>query len=489
MNRPWTFVQKMGAGYALIVALAALVSVISVSALRSVVDSKERLISVNGENLLDTERLEVAAARRVVAVRGYMLDKAGSDLDEMRVHNDSFLTVLSRLRSRMTEADEIEMLNRVERAAGEHRAASERMVTLRGSDAPAPALTRMFDEEIRPKFAALLKQIDEFSMLQQRKRDASRVASTEAANRAIQQVVGAVVLVVVAAVVTAVVLTRALGQRIGAAVGHVQSSSAELQAAATQQASGAKQQASAMSEIATTITELVATSRQIAESAQHVAQIAQQTANAARSGDGTLERGRESIVVIDRQVGQVVQHILELGRKSQEIGVVADIVAELAEQTNILAINATIEASGAGEAGKRFAVVAEEIRKLADRVASSTKQIRGQIDDVRGAVNATVMVTEGSAKAVADGTRQFGEVALAFKQIAGLVETTTDAAREIELSTKQQATAAEQVRIAMTDVTQTTREVESSSGQTLQTASELASLSSELRRLVEPRSA
>ena len=134
-------------------------------------------------------------------------------------------------------------------------------------------------------------------------------------------------------------------------------------------------------------------------------------------------------------------------------------------------------------------MVAEEIRKLADRVASSTKQIRGQIDGVRAAVNATVLVTEGSAKAVAEGTRQFGEVAHAFKQIAALVETTTDAVREIELSTKQQATAAEQVRIAMTDVAQTTREVESSSGQTLQTASELATLSSELRRLIETRTA
>lgn len=484
MNRPWTFGQKMAAGYAVIVALAILVGLISVIALRTVVASKERVIAVYAENLTDASRLEAAASRRVVAVRGYMLDKAGTDLDETRVYLESFQAVLARLRSRTTDPEGTEVLNRLERAAAEHRAASERMLGLRNSDVPPATLVRVFDEEVRPRFAALLKQIEDFGAIQQRRRDASSQASTEAANLAIQQVGAAVVLVAASAIVAAVVLTRALGQRIGAAVGHVQSSSAELQAAASQQASGARQQASAMTEIATTISELVATSRQIAESAQRVAQVAQQTADAARSGDGTLEKGRESITGIDRQVGQVVQHILELGRKSQEIGAVADIVAELAEQTNILAINATIEASGAGEAGKRFAVVAEEIRKLADRVASSTKQIRGQIDDVRAAVNATVMVTEGSAKAVAEGTRQFGEVAQAFRQIATLVETTTDAVREIELSTKQQATAAEQVRIAMTDVAQTTREVESSSGQTLQTASELASLSSELRRLV-----
>src|SRR6185369_13795797 len=116
---------------------------------------------------------------------------------------------------------------------------------------------------------------------------------------------------------------------------------------------------------------------------------AEQTANAARSGHGTVDMTHESISGIRRQVDQVVNHMLELGKKSQEIGSVLDIVSELAEQTNILAINATIEASGAGESGRRFAVVADEIRKLADRVAHATKEIRALIEDVRGAVNTT----------------------------------------------------------------------------------------------------
>jgi methyl-accepting chemotaxis protein len=242
-----------------------------------------------------------------------------------------------------------------------------------------------------------------------------------------------------------------------------------------------------MSEITTTISELVATSRQIAESAQRVAQIAEQTAQGARNGEGTVERGQESIAGIRRQIDLMVTHMLDLGRKSQEIGAVLDIVSELAEQTNILAINATIEASGAGEAGKRFSVVAEEIRKLADRVAASTKGIRTQIDDVRSAVNTTVMATESGAKAVDAGARQFSDVAQAFQQIAALVATTTEAAREIELSTKQQASAAEQVRIAITDVAQSTQETETSSSQTLQTASQLAGLSLDLRRLIQPQ--
>jgi methyl-accepting chemotaxis protein len=180
--------------------------------------------------------------------------------------------------------------------------------------------------------------------------------------------------------------------------------------------------------------------------------------------------------------------MLELGRKSQQIGGVLDIVYELAEQTNILAINATIEAAGAGESGKRFAVVADEIRRLSDRVTASTKEIRQLIEDIRTAVNRTVMTTEGGNKAVEAGARLFAEVTTSFSQIASLVGTTTEAAREIELSTKQQSTAVEQVNLAVVNVAQASREAESSSGQTLQTASELAGLSRELLKVVQAES-
>jgi len=282
-------------------------------------------------------------------------------------------------------------------------------------------------------------------------------------------------------------ISRSLASQIGAAVHHIQTSSAELQSAANQQATGAKEQASAMSEISTTISELLATSRQIAESARRVSEIADQTASAAKTGDLTVEKGRDSINGIRRQVDVIVHHMLDLGKKSQQIGSVLEIVSELAEQTNILAINATIEAAGAGEAGRRFGVVADEIRKLADRVGGSTKEIRGLIDDVRSAVNTTVMTTETGSKAVEAGAEQFGRVAAAFGQISGQVSTTTEAAKEIELSTKQQATAVEQVNVAITNVSQATKETEVSTGQTLRTAAELSHLSRELLRLVQPQ--
>jgi methyl-accepting chemotaxis protein len=99
------------------------------------------------------------------------------------------------------------------------------------------------------------------------------------------------------------------------------------------------------------------------------------------------------------------------------------------------------------------------------------------------------MTTESGSKSVDAGTKQFSEVAAAFGEIAGLVGTTTEAAREIELSTKQQATAVEQVNVAITSAAQATKETEASSGQTLQTAVELSALSHALIRIVQPQAA
>ncbi len=333
-------------------------------------------------------------------------------------------------------------------------------------------------EQLRQVFMDMDRE--EQTLLERRHQEAESSAEMTKAVIAWGSVLGLIVITL-----GAWFMARSLTTQIGSAVRHVQSSAAELQSAANQQATGAREQATAMNEITTTISELLATSRQIADSAQRVAQIAGETVSAAALGGTIVQRTSESLASIKRQVEVVVGHMLDLGKKSQEIGGILEIINELAEQTNILAINATIEAAGAGEAGKRFAVVAEEIRRLADRVGGSTKEIRELIDEVRAAVNTTVMATESGTKAVDAGARQFGEASATFSQIASLVGTTTEAAREIQLSTKQQSTAVEQVNVAAANVAQATKETEASSGQTLQTASQLATLSRDLLRVIQ----
>lgn len=487
MNQHWTFGQKISAGFAVIVALTIAIGVLSVYTLRDVVASKDRIIAVNSQLLLDAERLNGRSEEVAASFRGFLLTSDERFLDQQREFRQQSAAIVERLKRHTTADEGRQMVEVIERVRTEYHNAVDRLIAQRRSAAP-PAVdpvVRAFTDQVVPVRKQLDAAIATFVAREERRLDEAQQAGTDNASSAISLVLGTTVAAVALAALVAYVLARALGVQIGTAVGHVRSSSAELQASANQQATGAREQATAMAEINTTINELLATSRQIAESAQRVAQIATETAGAARSGEGTVDEAHESIGGIRRQVDLVVSHMLELGKKSQQIGTVLDIVSELAEQTNILAINATIEAAGAGESGKRFAVVADEIRELADRVAGSTKEIRALIDDVRGAVNTTVMATETGSKAVDSGSAKFGEVSAAFKQIAGLLKATTEAAREIELSTKQQASAVEQVNLAIANVAQTTRETEVSTGQTLETVSQLSNLSKDLSRLVQ----
>jgi methyl-accepting chemotaxis protein len=487
MTKDWTYAQRLAAGYAVMVVFAILISTVAAYALRTVVASKDRVTGVNMQLLLDAERLNSVAERTASSVRGYLLVREERFLEQLRESRNDLVAVMTRLKAEADTDEARRLLDAVARTSDDYRRVADEAIALARAQSRNETVARLFEQRVVPARERFNESVRSFVSLQERSLAEAKQLAADTVSTAVTSLIAMTAAAVLFAAMVAIVLTRSLSRQIGTAVGQVQSSSSELQAAATQQASGAKEQASAMNEISTTISELVASSRQIADSAQRVAQIAEQTAVAARNGEGTVERGQDSASGIRRQVDLVVNHMLDLGKKSQQIGAVLEIVSELAEQTNILSINATIEAAGAGETGRRFAVVADEIRKLADRVANSTKEIRALIDDIRGAVNTTVMATEGSAKAVDAGARQFAEVAVAFKQIAALVGTTTDAAREIELSTKQQATAADQVRIAVADVAQTTHETEASTGQTLQTASQLAGLSRELLRLIRPQ--
>jgi CHASE3 domain sensor protein len=483
MAAKWTFGQRLGAGFAVTVALAVATGAVGIYALRSAVASKDHVITVDAKVLIDAESLRAALERKGGAARGFLLTRQDRFLDKMRDARADFSAALERMRGAVPSPQ----LDAIAQLEAEHRQAIDAVIAQRTADVAVDAVAKEFEDRVQPKRDHLDTAIGALVSDQQRALESARNAASDRASSAMLLLVGIIAAAIVFGVVLAFVLARALARQIASAVGQVQSSSAELQAAANQQATAAKEAATAMNEITTTISELLATSRQIADSAQRVAQIAGQTATSARAGDVTVAGAHQSIDVIRRQVDVVVAHMLDLGKKSQQIGAVLDIVSELAEQTNILAINATIEATGAGEAGKRFGVVADEIRKLADRVGGSTKEIRGLIEDVRGAVNTAVMATESGSKSVDAGSKQFGDVATAFKQIAGMVATTTEAAREIELSTKQQATAVEQVNIAIANVAQATNETEASSGQTLATASQLAGLSQELQQLVQPQ--
>jgi methyl-accepting chemotaxis protein len=489
MSLQWTFGRRLGAGFALAVAVLTIVAAAGYQSSVRQIENAKWVVHTH-----DVRRNLAALQSRIIeaesGARGFVIS---GDEQHLTPYRAAITDVRPRYESiRELTADNPTQQGRIRAAWSVIEAKLERMATLvetrrtQGANAATALVSTGEGADMMGQIRSALDEMDADEEALLSRRDAEARASEEWTRAVILW--GSALGVLLVSLV-GWWIASSVSEQIGAIVRHIQTSSAELQAAASQQAAGAKEQTTAMSEITTTISELMATSRQIAEGAARVALIAEQTATSARAGNTTVELGHSSLSDIRQQVELIVSHMVHLGEKSQQIGSILDITSELAEQTNILAINATIEAAGAGETGKRFAVVADEIRKLADRVSNSTKQIRGLIEEVRSAVHTTVMATETGSKTVDANFKQFAEVAAAFGQIASLVHTTTEASKEIHLSTQQQATAAEQVNLATVSVAQAAKESEVSTGQTFQTVTELTRLSGDLLRIVQSRAA
>lgn len=483
----WTFGKRVGAGFGFAILVLFLIGVAGYVSTHLLIENDKK-VSQTYQLRRDLVELLSELKDAETGQRGYVITGMDSYLEPYQTAQTQIKMTFDRIRTlTATNPEQQTRLDKILPLIDAKLAELKRTVDERKTAGFETAVKTVLAGEGKTYMDDIRKLVGDMDRQEQDQLD-KRSAEAETMAYLTKTVIlwGSLAGVVLISVVGFLIVTS-LTRQVGSAVQHIRSSSTELQTATNQQTTGAREQATAMSEIATTIKELVATAGQIAESAQRVAGMAEQSAQGARGGEQTMQKAQEAVTNIKRQVDSIVAHMLELGRKSQQIGGILEVINELAEQTNILAINASIEAAGAGDAGRRFAVVADEIRKMADRVAGSTREIQRLIEEIRSAVHTTVMATESGSKAVDAGTRQFAEVSTAFQQILRLVMTTTEAAREIELSTKQQTTAVAQVNEAIGNVAQATRESETSSAQTLQTVTELTKLSRDLERIVQPK--
>jgi len=269
------------------------------------------------------------------------------------------------------------------------------------------------------------------------------------------------------------------------AIQQLSSSANEIQAISSQQSAGATQQASAVQEATTTSEEIAVTARQVAQNALQVEAQAEEANSACSEGIETVDNAVRGMGQLKAQVQSIAEAMLQLGENSQKIGGIVDIIDEISDQTNLLSLNAAIEAAGAGEAGKRFAIVAGEVRRLAERTVDATGQIKGLIEQIQKATNSTIMLTEEGTKGVEAASTRVERVSVALANIITMVQETRGAAREIKLSTQQQTTASEQMAETIAEVRDVATQVAASAEETAQAIAELTGLAENLRALLE----
>jgi methyl-accepting chemotaxis protein len=268
------------------------------------------------------------------------------------------------------------------------------------------------------------------------------------------------------------------------AIQQLSSSASEIMAISAQQAAGANGQASAVQQATTTSEEIAVTARQVAENAILVESQAQQASAAGQAGRNEADNAMTGMGELKTKIESVAQAMLQLGEDSQKIGGIVDIIDEISDQTNLLALNAAIEAAGAGEAGKRFSIVANEVKRLAERTADATGQIKNLVDAIQKATNGTIMLTEEGSKGVDRASELVARVAGALQEISRMVHETTTAAREIKFSTQQQTTASEQMAETIAEVRDVAAQVAVSTKETTQAIAELTALAERLKSLV-----
>ncbi|MCU0722867.1 MAG: methyl-accepting chemotaxis protein [Planctomycetes bacterium] len=259
--------------------------------------------------------------------------------------------------------------------------------------------------------------------------------------------------------------------------------STEVLSISNDQASGANQQATAVQEASTTSKEIAVTAKEITSTALSVLEMAEKASQACGKGMETVERAIEGMKDLQRQVQSVAMRMVELGENSQKIGDVLAIIEEISDRTNLLSLNAAIEAASAGEAGKRFGVVASEIRSLAERTGEQTKDIKSIIEKIQTSTNNTIMVTEQGMKAVQTSFDLVNQVGEAFNHIEGQVNETMRAAKEITFSTQQQTSACEQMAVTIAEVSQVAEHFVKGTEDTSNALAELNNLSERLSAL------
>jgi len=275
---------------------------------------------------------------------------------------------------------------------------------------------------------------------------------------------------------TAADAITALAQQIQVSSIEVAAAANSVNQIASELASGSSEQAASVVEITAAMEELARTAAQIADNASTQADLTAQAEASGNVGSEAVDEAVHGVEEVKKRITGIATRADTLGTRSKEIYRVLDLITDIAQETHILSLNAAIEAAAAGDHGRRFSVVAEEVRRLAQRSQESVDSVRNLLDEFTGSIRATVVATEEGSKEAARVLERAQAAASAIDELRSASGDTARVAREISLATQQQNAASDQVVLTLKEVSQVVQRMADSLKQFSSTADQLNEL-------------
>ena len=264
----------------------------------------------------------------------------------------------------------------------------------------------------------------------------------------------------------------------------VSSSASYIQSTAEQLADGSSTQAEQIIDSSAALDEIAVSIQQVSENAALSSKVAEQALENAKQGARAVQNTIQGMQKIRSQVQETAKRIKRLGERSQEISEIVQLIGDIADRTSILALNASIQAARAGEAGRSFAVVAEEVERLSERATNATKQIASLVNTIQSETNEAVIAMEESTHEVVQGSQVADQAGQALSEIESVSSRLAGLIQSISLASTQQARGSDNLSKAMNEISEVTQHTATGTKQTANAIRQLASLADELRNSV-----
>lgn len=278
---------------------------------------------------------------------------------------------------------------------------------------------------------------------------------------------------------------RGLVSNINNISSQVAKAAGESQSTASDLATAAENQAREIGQASTAINDMAVSIDQVSSNAAESAAVAERAVEIANKGSHVVQDTIGGMDSIRSQIQETAKRIKRLGESSQEIGDIVSLINDIADQTNILSLNAAIQASMAGDAGRGFAVVADEVQRLAERSSAATKQIAALVKTIQTDTNEAVISMEQTTAEVVDGAKRAQDAGVALEEIEGVSASLAELIQNISNAARQQAATAGHVSNTMNVIQEITSRTAESTDQTADSIGKLASMANEMKLSVE----